>query len=196
LLRGQPSPLLCARSRFPDRGSALDTAAGQARPCALSPPAAGSPTRGVTARRRGGLQRERPSPLLCARSRFPDWGSALDTAAGRARPRALSPPAAGSPTRGVTARRRGGLQRERPSPLLCARSRFPDWGSVLGAAAGRVGPRALPRPIADHSTQGIARRRGCLLRERPSPLLCARSRIPDWGSVLGAAAGRAGPGAL
>jgi len=101
------SPQLCARRRFPDRGSALGTAAGRARPRALPPPAAGSLTRGVTARRRDCLQRERLSPLLCARSRFPDRGSALGTAAGRARPRALPPPAAGSPTLGVTARRRG-----------------------------------------------------------------------------------------
>jgi len=69
---------------------------------------------------------------------------------------------------GVTARRRGRLWCVRPSPLLCARSRFPGRGSELGAAAGRKGLGAPPPTAADPQT-----RRGHRSAARPTAVLPA-----------------------
>jgi len=120
-----------------------------------------APRLGFRARRCSGAAR--PRRAAAARSGPPDsWGDPLGSEAtcGAFGRRPCSLPAAGSPL-GVPS---SALQRGVKASARCRR------------------PQRTPRLVG-----GTARRRDNLWRFWPSPLLCARSRVPDLGSVFGIA---------
>jgi len=135
---------------------------------------------GVTARRRGRLWCLRPSPLLCARSRFPGRGSELAAAAGRKGLGAPRPPAANPPTRRghrsaakptVACPAVAPALRSQPVPREGFRARRCSGAKGLWrAAAARSGPpNSEGSPLGGEADCGVSGRRPCSAPAAGSP---------------------------